>query len=123
MAKFTFSFKFENIEKEPLYYNIQLSVDKDFEWDEDESLPSIFLYKDQPIILQFVENVHDYPNNIEWKNNEHHIILRTYNSSTYMFIAGMMVFNKDWRFPLPETVSVVGSGDTTFIFTPIPVYE
>lgn len=103
---------------------MQLTVDKDFEWNGDENPPSIFLYKDQPITLQFVENVYDYPNNIEWENNEYHIRLRTYNSSTYMFFfEGMMFFKKDCGFPLPEVRSIVYNDEVTFTFTPIPVYE
>lgn len=120
MAKYIFSTKFKKIEKEPLYYNMQVSVDKDYEWDNDVNLPSFFLYKDQPITLQFVDDV---PPHIEWRSNDSRIRLQTGPASTHLLICGMMECRiSDGTYPLPETVSVVHDG-VTFTFTPIPVYE
>jgi hypothetical protein len=128
MAKYIFATKFKKIEKEPLYYNMQISVDKDCLASEVGIVPPVLpgdepvdfhFYKDSPIILSFIfENywgTGKYMGGLEIKNEG--------GDTTRLFLDEVSIFSIcEGYYPLPEIVSVVKNG-VTFTFTPIPVYE
>lgn len=62
MSKYIFVTKFKKIEKEPLYYNMQLSVDKDCTASsvgyKNPGVEDTYFYKDSPIILTFISGNH-----------------------------------------------------------------
>lgn len=97
-----------------------MSVDKYFEWNEysGEGIPSIFLYKDQPITFNFYEEDKTiYPYRIEWRCGGFSLI--TDSSGTYIRVYGVQIIHEEWYYPLPEVRSIVYE-DVTFTFTPIP---
>lgn len=123
MTKFTLTSK---AKRTPLYYNMQVSVDKDCPANDFGSLlPSsiFYFYKDQPVIYTFgSENNWYLPGRQgEW--------IRTYTQgetiTTCMWFTGIPGFKIcDGQYPLPETISVLNDKNgVTITFTPIPVYE
>jgi hypothetical protein len=123
MAKYIFATKFKKIGKEPLYYNIQVSVDKDClasvfcmlpPFDED-----IYFTPNEPIILQFRDgNYWDY---------SYLQIMGSYHFGPYQtslcFEGAPKIIICEGPYPLPTTLHVTTDSGVTFTFTPIPVYE
>ena len=108
------------LKSEPLYYNIQISVDKDCTYDtKQHASPTITFYKDSPYVLTFITEG-------EWRlnfNNYGGLEIRKPIETTNWYLYGMVFFKIcDGTFPLPEVISVVKE-EVTFTFTPIPVYE
>lgn len=131
MAKYIFSTKFKKIEKEPLYYNIQLTVDKDISVGEyDGIMPPygeryVTLYKDNPIMLKLRDDWLPFGDDC-WVSDNGILVILNFNdpgSSTFR-INGVTLFFIDENkiYPLPEILQYVYR-NTTFTFTPIPVYE
>lgn len=128
MAKFTLTSKFKKTNLGPLYYNMQISVDKDFTYHSNHleagappGVEDINFYKDSPIILSFTSIRPE----TSWASSEIYdeININTTLAGTSLYLLGMALFKIcDGSYPLPEVISVV-YGDTTFTFTPIPVYE
>jgi hypothetical protein len=118
MSKYIFATKFKKIEKEPLYYNMQISVDKDYIY---PGLPdSVSFYKDSPIILTPPSpSSHN-----NWQSDNNTVAVYKMNGRMNLYIpTGMYSFTIcDGDYPFPEIISVVYNG-VTFTFTPIPVYE
>ena len=108
------------LKSKPLYYNIQISVDKDCTYDtKQHESPTITFYKDSPYVLTFIaEDI--------WRLNFNELgglEIDKPRETTNLYLYGMIFFEIcDGTFPLPEVISVVYSG-VTFTFTPIPVYE
>ena len=125
MAKFALTSK---AKKKLSYYNMQISVDKDFiyhprfpEAGAPPGVEEIYFYKDSPIILTFMPDRHD----PSWASSEIYdeININTTPVGTNLYLLGIHLVNIcDGDYPLPEVISVVYD-DTTFTFTPIPVYE
>jgi hypothetical protein len=113
MAKYIFATKFKKIEKEPLYYNIQVSVDKDFI--DDAPFPQI-IYADSPITLFFDSSSYI------WEAKD--MFFRIHKLFGVLKLVGdtMVVEICDGDYPFPEIIQVDHNG-TIFTFTPIPVYE
>ena len=108
------------LKSKPLYYNIQISVDKDCTYDTGHRTTQTFtFYKDSPYVLTFIADD-------QWRLNFNELGgLEIYKprETTNLYLYGMVFFKIcDGTFPFPEVISVVYSG-VTFTFTPIPVYE
>lgn len=132
MSKYIFATKFKKIEKEPLYYNIQVSVDKDWTYSGGGAMRAvphpgseeIHFYKDSPIMLHFT-TVNTF-GDVAWYADENREIgIYTPTSHTNFYLCYMPYFNIcEGPYPLPEIISILDkSTGTTFTFTPIPVYE
>jgi hypothetical protein len=123
MSKYIFATKFKKIEKEPLYYNLQVSVDKtcsaaDINALGDPGFHNIIFYEHSPIILTFVSENY-------WKFSSENFTMETKKPVTYTNLclnSIPLIYICEGTYPLPETVSVVKNG-VTVTFTPIPVYE
>lgn len=105
------------LKKKPLYYNIQISVDKDYTYT--DNMPTgyaeIKFYKDSPIILTFESQ--------DWWSSSEKITIRKPIESTNLYLFEMGFFAIcNGSYPLPEVISVIHN-EVTFTFTPIPVYE
>ena len=122
MTKYIFATKFKKIEKEPLYYNMQVSVDKDYAHPGGSApgMPDVInFYKDSPIILPFASVNYWIP------TNDYNIYIDAPGSTTTtnLYFFGYYICSIcEGHYPLPEIISVVYI-DVTFTFTPIPVYE
>ena len=107
------------LKTEPLYYNIQISVDKDCTYDTNNGTPTITFYKDSPYVLTFIAD--DF-----WRLNFNELGgLEIYKprETTNLYLYGMIFFKIcDGTFPISEPTLVV-KDEVTFTFTPIPVYE
>lgn len=121
MSKYIFATKFKKIEKEPLYYNMQLSVDKDCTASsvgyKNPVMEDTYFYKDSPIILTFISRNH-------WEDSKNFgLVIEKPSTYTNLYLKGMIFFRIcDGDYPLPEIIQVDHNG-TIFTFTPIPVYE
>lgn len=122
MAKYIFATKFKKIEKEPLYYNMQISVDKDCTASsvgyKNPGVEDTHFYKDSPIILTFT-----FASRNHWESSKNFgLMIEKTSTYTSLILKGMVFFRIcEGDYPCPETISVVMK-DVTFTFTPIPVY-
>ena len=117
MAKYIFSSKFKKIEREPLYYNIQVSVDKDFYVSNDMYGPGFEFqfYADTPILLKRFENI--------WHDDNKILLIHKPMGFTNLNLNDSIFFTIcESEYPFPDVIQVVYER-TTFTFTPIPVYE
>ena len=108
------------LKSEPLYYNIQISVDKDCTYDtKQHESPTITFYKDSLYVLTFITEG-------EWRlnfNNYGGLEIRKPIETTNLYLYEIVFFEIcDGTFPISEPTLVV-KDEVTFTFTPIPVYE
>lgn len=127
MSKYIFATKFK---KEPLYYNIQVSVNKDFNLSKGSLwlIPnSIRIYRDSPIL--FTNNgFNEWSFEVAEPGNIQSFGIRTSAISTTLthlyFFSTAYLDICEGEYPLPEIISILDkSTNTRFTFTPIPVYE
>lgn len=108
------------LKSKPLYYNIQISVDKDCTYNTKQpESPTITFYKDSPYVLTFI--AYDI-----WRLNFNEfggLEIHKPSETTNLYLYGMIFFKIcDGTFPISEPTLVV-KDEVTFTFTPIPVYE
>jgi hypothetical protein len=128
MAKYIFATKFKKIEKEPLYYNIQVSVDKDYSnMNPMEPGYEIEIYKDAPIVMEYLKDSISELGFPQWGSTIHSAISRGIGRNEgqlWFYLEGESMFCmcQDYDFYITEIIQVDHNG-TIFTFTPIPVYE
>lgn len=129
MSKYIFATKFKKIEKEPLYYNIQVSVDKDIRAISLNPLPkeyeNLIFYKDFPIILSFISENY-YAGYLDSSERYELSISMENDGVTCLLLDNMFLTEICYEpFPLPEIISIYRGymESARFTFTPIPVYE
>lgn len=128
MAKYIFATKFKKIEKEPLYYNIQVSVDKDFSTIHPiDPGYKIEIYKDVPIVMEYLKDNISKFGFPQWGSIIDSAISKgggKDEGQMWFYLCGGPLFCmcQDYDFYISEIIQVDHNG-TIFTFTPIPVYE
>lgn len=109
---------------EPLYYNIQVSVDKDYIYD--QSYNTYNIYKDSPEIFYHTTNTnypHSWYGRLSSSPQKFGIVYHDVYEDTKFYIDDGVVFNIcEEQYPLPNIITIEYNG-INFTFTPIPVYE
>lgn len=106
---------------EPLYYNIQVSVDKDFIYDPG----NINVYKNSPEILYpaTTNYPHSWGGNISTTPSKFGIVYDDVYEVTKFYIEDYAMFDIcEGQYPMPNIITIEYNG-INFTFTPIPVYE
>jgi hypothetical protein len=116
-------------EPEPLYYNIQVSVNKDIHAISLNPLPkeyeNLIFYKDSPIILSFISENY-WAGYFDSSERYELSISMDEDGVTCLLLDNTFLIEICYEsFPLPEIISIYRGvlENAEFTFTPIPVYE
>jgi hypothetical protein len=126
MKKFVFASRPKSTIKTPSYYNIQVSVNKDYTIDLNEiGFDKITLYANEPMVFVFNGYKEDWKNESTRLWNYGKFIIEKRRTHTGLYYGSIICQICEGIYPIPEIVSAPGTryNDTTFTFTPIPVYE